>query len=730
MRESLERADQVVDEILARVGRQLVVGLPIGLGKPVELVNELYRRALADSSIELTFLTGLSLARPRAGSPLEKRLLEPFLARVFGDCPELEYIDALRRDALPANVRVIEFYLSPGSALNWPHSQQNHLATNYTQVTRDLIDRGVNVILQRVATRVVEGQRQYSLGANPDITAELLPLLRERTASGEVAMVVGVVHPRLPFMLGDALVEAAGFDLLLDHPRFDTNLFCPPNPPLAVTDHAIGLLCSSLLKDGGTLQIGIGEMGDAICYSTLLRHQQNTAWRETRDRLSLPPSRELQQKIGGELPFARGLFACSEMFVDQLLDLYRHGVLRRRIVDCLPLERALADGSVTERFASDLLERLCEAGLPAQLDATGFEQLQRYGVFHSATRLDGGIITPEGKRLPNDLSKAAVREQLAVSGLGQRLKGGAVLQSAFLLGPQGFYAALRDLPEDERALFQMCAVGRVNSLGETDRELRRLQRRDGRFINTTMMVTLLGAAVSDGLDDGRVVSGVGGQLNFILQAMELPDARSLLCLRSTREKRGIVESNLRFAYGHATVPRHLRDVVVTEYGCADLRGRTDSEVIAALLAIADSRFQPQLLAEAKRHGKIATDYQIPAWARNNTPQRLATALAPAQRLSLFSEYPFGTDFTREEIALTRALRLLAGRTATRRGKAAVVMRALFAHRGQQYAAELARMQLEHPRTAGEHLQRRLVSWSLSQAQRLSRSHSSDEGPKA
>jgi hypothetical protein len=39
------------------------------------------------------------------------------------------------------------------------------------------------------------------------------------------------------------------------------------------------------------------------------------------------------------------------------------------------------------------------------------------------------------------------------------------------------------------------------------------------------------------------------------------------------------------------------------------------------------------------------------------------------------------------------------------------------------------MQLEHPRTAGEHLQRRLVSWSLSQAQRLTRSRS-PEGPKA
>ena len=50
-------------------------------------------------------------------------------------------------------------------------------------------------------------------------------------------------------------------------------------------------------------------------------------------------------------------------------------------------------------------------------------------------------------------------------------------------------------------------------------------------------------------------------------------------------------SNLFWNYGHCTIPRHLRDIVVTEYGIADLRGQTDSEVIARLLAVSDSRFQ-------------------------------------------------------------------------------------------------------------------------------------------
>ena len=57
MPQTFDRADQCVDEILRRVGRRLVVGLPIGIGKPIPLVNELYRRAVADPSIDLTLLT-------------------------------------------------------------------------------------------------------------------------------------------------------------------------------------------------------------------------------------------------------------------------------------------------------------------------------------------------------------------------------------------------------------------------------------------------------------------------------------------------------------------------------------------------------------------------------------------------------------------------------------------------------------------------------------------------
>jgi Acetyl-CoA hydrolase/transferase C-terminal domain len=229
-----------------------------------------------------------------------------------------------------------------------------------------------------------------------------------------------------------------------------------------------------------------------------------------------------------------------------------------------------------------------------------------------------------------------------------------------------------------------------------------------------MMVTLLGAAVSDGLEDGRVVSGVGGQLNFVMQAMDLPDARSILCLRATRESAGQVQSNIRYAYGHTTVPRHLRDLVVTEYGVADLRGRTDSEIVAALLAIADSRFQPELLAEAQRNGKISRSYVIPEAQRHNTPRRLAKGFVKARNAGLFEAYPFGTDFTPDEIKIARALRYLASATANLRGKIRTAMAALGTDADAAFDSCIERMGLATPQSIRERIYRLFLRYGLSQ----------------
>src|SRR5258707_14147413 len=100
------------------------------------------------------------------------------------------------------------------------------------------------------------------------------------------------------------------------------------------------------------------------------------------------------------------------------------------------------------------------------------------------------------------------RARLAAECLGSELRNGQVLHAGFFLGPRGFYAALRELPEDDRARFCMTRISYTNELYGSDYALRVAQRRHARFINTTMMVTGLGAAVSDPLASGQVVSGV------------------------------------------------------------------------------------------------------------------------------------------------------------------------------------------------------------------------------
>lgn len=337
-------------------------------------------------------------------------------------------------------------------------------------------------------------------------------------------------------------------------------------------------------------------------------------------------------------------------------------------------------------------------------------------MFRSECRFErGAIVSPEGARLPADLADAAARARLAKECLGLTLQGGTVMHAGFLLGPSAFYAALRELPETERRLFDMRGVGFINQLYGEDLPLRVAQRVHARFVNTTMMLTTLGAAVSDGLADGRVVSGVGGQYNFVAMAHALPGARSVLCARSTRHRDGRVTSNIVTSDGHCTIPRHLRDIAVTEYGVADLRGKTDAECVAAMLDITDSRFQAALLADARRAGKIDAAYRIPEARRHNTPDSLRHAFELPRRAGLFSEYPFGTDLTREEIELARALRWLKERATGSAAKLRLAARALFAGTQPSHQRLLERLGLAAPSGWNEKIMAALVSLALARS---------------
>jgi acyl-CoA hydrolase len=704
---------EIVEEALQRVGKKVVLALPLGIGKPNLIANEFFRRARADTGIDLTIFTALSLRKPTGGSDLERRFIGPLAERIFGNYPELEFLAAMRADELPRNVRVIEFFFEPGSLLGSAQAQRHYLSANYTHVARELLRRGVNVLAHVVAKRVTGGVTEISLGSNPDVTVDLLPDIARLRAAGKPVVLMGQVHRDMPFMLGAASVGADTFDLLLDHSRYDHDLFAPPNPSLSTIDHAIGLHVSALVRDAGTLQIGIGELGDSVVYSLLLRHQQNETWRAALHDAGTEHSAALIDEVGGRAPFSAGLFGATEMFVDQMLDLYRAGILRRRVYDYLPLQRALAANGSSTRVDEGLLEALLAAGAGPLLNGQDVAALRAAGVFRGETTFDRGyVVSPDGNRLSPDLADPRSRAALARECLGLELQGGVVMQAGFLLGPRSFYAALGALPESERRLFDMRGVGYINQLYGEDLPLRMAQRSHARFVNTTMMLTTLGAAVSDGLADGRVVSGVGGQYNFVAMAHALPGGRSVLCARATRVKDGKVGSNIVTSYGHCTIPRHLRDIAVTEYGIAELRGRTDAECVAAMINIADSRFQGQLLADAKRARKIDPGHRVPDAHRHNTPERLEQAFAAHRSAGLFSEYPFGTDLTRQEIDLARALRWLKEQTGGKLGRIRTIARALFARASDQELAYLDRLGLRETPTYRDRLTADLVILAL------------------
>ncbi len=655
-----DNVDSCVAKLCDTVGPELVVGLPLGLGKPVTFVNSLYRHVAVNPALKLEIITALSLDPPGWRGDLDRRLIEPIRERLYGEYPQLEYVTAIKKDRLPVNIDVSEFYFAPGEYLDNDYAQRRYTSVNYTHVVRDSVARGVNVIAHMIAKQDgAEGVR-YSLSCNPDTALDIAAVLRQQQQAGRAVAVIGVVNKNLPYMYGDAEVDADFFDYIVEKGN-DVPLFGIPNEPVDVVEYMIGLHVSGLIRDGGTLQIGIGKLGDALAYCTELRHHSNDDYREVMDATGISGRfGELFADIGGLGTFDIGLYGASEMFVEAFLRLYEGGVLKRRVYDHPGVQELINEGVIRHSIPRDIVPQLAAKTHHPVVSAREFEYLRKIGVFDdSVDFVQGQFVWQDGTTLTADLSMKSVQRQFEHQGLGDRLKDSAVLHAAFFLGPQSFYDTLNAMDEAERKRFRMCSVSKVNQVSGESARLMALQRRDARFVNTAMMSTLTGAAVSDGLETGQVVSGVGGQYNFVAMGHMLPDARSILALRSTYKKHGKVRSNLCWSYGYITIPRHLRDIVVTEYGLADLRGRSDEDCIKAMLNITDSRFQRELLKTAKRNGKLAPDYEIPDAFRNNLPQRLRDLLLPFKARDLFPGFPYGTDLTGDEIALAQALRHLA-----------------------------------------------------------------------
>ena len=205
--------ERLAETVIARVGKTVVLGLPLGIGKANHVANALYARAVADPSIKLRIFTALTLEKPHPRQDLERRFMAPVAERLFAGYPELEYGSAQRAGRLPANIEVNEFFFLAGSRLHSPSAQQSYVSANYTHALRYALDHGVNVFAQLVAKRQGEAGTRFSLSSNTDLGVELLQL---RRAGAVDVLMVAQTNSDMPFMPGDADVGSDAFDFVLE----------------------------------------------------------------------------------------------------------------------------------------------------------------------------------------------------------------------------------------------------------------------------------------------------------------------------------------------------------------------------------------------------------------------------------------------------------------------------------------------------------------------------------
>jgi acyl-CoA hydrolase len=188
-----------------------------------------------------------------------------------------------------------------------------------------------------------------------------------------------------------------------------------------------------------------------------------------------------------------------------------------------------------------------------------------------------------------DLYKAG-----CITGAHKKLDPGKVTYT-FALGSAPMYAAL-----DRNKDMLCCPVDYTNMphiIMQNDKAV---------SINNTTQIDLQGQAASES-DGHRHISGTGGQLQFVRGSYASSGGKSFICLSSTYEKKGVRKSRivLDLTQGNiVTTPRSDMMYVVTEYGMANLKGRSVAERARLLIGLAHPDFREELERQAHEHRLI------------------------------------------------------------------------------------------------------------------------------
>ncbi len=249
-------------------------------------------------------------------------------------------------------------------------------------------------------------------------------------------------------------------------------------------------------------------------------------------------------------------------------------------VDQLPFELAVAAISDTERRIGEYVAELIPDGATLQM---GIGSIPAAVGAALRDKRDLGVHTEMFTDVILDLVEAG-----ALTGAAKEINRGKIV-SAFMMGTRRLYDFVNDNP-----MVEMRPVDYTNDTSV----IRRFRRMAA--INSAIEVDLTGQVSADSIGT-RFYSGVGGQMDFMRGAALAPEGRAIIALPSTAAGGTIsrIAATLALGAGVVTTRAHVR-TVVTEYGVAELFGRSIRERAAMLIAIAHPDFREHLAAEARR----------------------------------------------------------------------------------------------------------------------------------
>jgi hypothetical protein len=515
---------EAVAHAVRLLGKRVFAMSPIGVGSGNEYLNALAglaRRGEIDLSV-LAALTFETPPRPSGESTdpltaIHRRLNEGYIGFSY-----LEECVAAAREGRPAPdyCTYYSYYYLPGLGRRVAGIQNDYLGVNFRDVNEAALTRGLNMIVMKASRRGAV----FNCGTNVDV---MLRGIYDVKKNG--GMVMLLENEEMPYSLGNAEIPESLVDCVV---RSNEPLFIMPHQPLTVLEHAIGSNVSDIVDDGATLQIGIGQMADAVAY-----------WLAKKGRT--------------------GLSGYSELVSPAFHYLVREGVITRRGAN------------------------------------------------------------------------------------------GALVTGAFAVGGRDLYRYINENPD-----VWMTGVHETNNRDH----ISRLPKFHG--INSTLQMDLFSQASSEGFfSEGRYVqyTGMGGQFEFQESAMKSPGGKSILCLRSCwRDDSGEPRSSniLPVLKNVVGVPRNKMDYVVTEYGSRCLRFRSIGDRARAMIELADSRFQGDLLNNARTMGLVESGYEIPDEFRNNTYESVMERFGDIARANRF---PLGRGFDLAGLATDEERALLESR---------------------------------------------------------------------